>query len=218
LIKQERFEIEVLEKLNSRKFLNNLTFGGGTMLRLCFGLNRYSVDLDFWLTKKIDKKKLYREIKAYLAGQYVLKDSADKFYTVLFELKSKDYPRSLKIEIRKEIKKVKTEQAIAYSRYSNGQVFLKIVSLESMMESKIKAFLDRKEIRDVFDMEFLIKKGIILSAEKGTLRKLLKEMEILPKRDYTGKLAGVLEPAERKYYTSENFKILKSALREKLQG
>ena len=147
LIKQERFEIEVLEKLNSRKFLNNLTFGGGTMLRLCFGLNRYSVDLDFWLTKKIDKKKLYREIKAYLAGQYVLKDSADKFYTVLFELKSKDYPRSLKIEIRKEIKKVKTEQAIAYSRYSNGQVFLKIVSLESMMESKIKAFLDRKEIR-----------------------------------------------------------------------
>ncbi|MBI4243194.1 MAG: nucleotidyl transferase AbiEii/AbiGii toxin family protein, partial [Planctomycetes bacterium] len=48
LIRQERFELEVLDRLNSKKILTNLVFGGGSMLRLCFGLNRFSVDLDFW--------------------------------------------------------------------------------------------------------------------------------------------------------------------------
>jgi len=49
LIAQERFELEVLDRLKRGRFLERLVFGGGTMLRLCHGLNRYSVDLDFWL-------------------------------------------------------------------------------------------------------------------------------------------------------------------------
>ena len=51
LIKQEQFELEVLDRLKSGRFLDRLVFGGGTMLRLCFGLDRYSVDLDFWLLR-----------------------------------------------------------------------------------------------------------------------------------------------------------------------
>ena len=43
----EVFQIEVLDKMNSAKLLEPLVFGGGTMLRLCHELNRYSVDLDF---------------------------------------------------------------------------------------------------------------------------------------------------------------------------
>ncbi|MCD6228087.1 MAG: nucleotidyl transferase AbiEii/AbiGii toxin family protein [Candidatus Omnitrophica bacterium] len=52
LHKHEIFEIEVLEKLNNARFLEPLVFGGGTMLRLCWGLPRYLVDLDFWFIKK----------------------------------------------------------------------------------------------------------------------------------------------------------------------
>ncbi|MEA1927363.1 MAG: nucleotidyl transferase AbiEii/AbiGii toxin family protein [Candidatus Auribacterota bacterium] len=62
LIQQERFELEVLDRLKSARLLDRLVFGGGTMLRLCFGLNRYSVDLDFWLTKEIDTNKLLQII------------------------------------------------------------------------------------------------------------------------------------------------------------
>ncbi len=56
LIKQEQFEIEVLDRLKSGKFLDKLVFTGGTMLRLCYGLNRFSVDLDFRVYKEIDIK------------------------------------------------------------------------------------------------------------------------------------------------------------------
>lgn len=56
LKKQEQFEIEVLDKLKSGKFLDVLIFTGGSMLRLCQGLDRLSIDLDFWLYKEIDVK------------------------------------------------------------------------------------------------------------------------------------------------------------------
>ena len=48
----EIFEIEVFDRMKSARALNPLVFGGGTMLRLCHELNRYSTDLDFWFVKK----------------------------------------------------------------------------------------------------------------------------------------------------------------------
>ena len=213
LIKQEQFEMEILETLNSSKLLDNLVLGGGTMLRLCYGLNRFSVDLDFWVVKKISFDGLFKKFKNCFKEKYTITDSANKFYTLLFELKSKDYPRSIKIEIRKEKKDISTEQTIAYSRYSNIQVLLKAVSLKDMMTAKIDAFLNRKEIRDIFDMEFLIKKGIEPDAPRNRLQKVLKGIDSLKRSDYTVKLGSILPAKQRQYYLQENFKILKQALR-----
>jgi len=217
LIKQEEFELEVLDRLNSKKLLSGIIFTGGTMLRLCFGLGRFSVDLDFWIAKNTDNKKLFEGIRRCLAEFYMIKGSANKFRTLLFEIKSKGYPRSLKIEIRKENKKIKTETAIAYSKYSNAQVFLRVVSLPDMMRAKIEAFLGRKEIRDAFDLEFLLKKGVSLDAPPKTLKKVLAGIGRLTKKDYSAKLGSLLEEGQRKYYASENFKILKSAIGEKIR-
>lgn len=216
LIQQEQFELEVLDRLNSKKLLNNLVFGGGTMLRLCFGLDRFSVDLDFWVVKDINRNKIFSQIKAYLSQYYTLRDSADKFYTLLLEIKSSHYPRSLKIEIRKELKKIKTGQAIAYSKYSNRQVILRVVSLEEMMKAKLQALLERREIRDAFDIEFLLRRGIKIEATPETLKKVLQTIDTFTKNDYAVKLGSLLEGAERRYYSLENFKILKTAIKERL--
>jgi predicted nucleotidyltransferase component of viral defense system len=216
LIRQEKFELEVLEKLNSGKFLDNFIFTGGTMLRLCFGLPRFSTDLDFWVLNKVKGGGVFADIGKYLSGSYTVRDSADKYYTMLYEIKSPEYPRSLKIEIRKEAGKVQVEQAIAYSQYSNIQVLLKAAKPEEMMIRKIDAFLERKEIRDVFDMEFLIKKGIKPDAPAQKLKMVLKGIEGLSKNDYKVKLGSLLESGMRKYYISENFKILINAIREQI--
>ena len=155
-------------------------------------------------------------MRKYLGRFYTLTDATDKFRTLLFEVKSKDYPRRLKIEIRKEKKAVKTEAAIAYSKNSNIQVLLKAVSLDDMMALKIETFLDRGEIRDVFDIEFLLKKGIPLGAASRSLAKVLAKIDSFVKTDYSAKLGSLLEEDQRKYYTKENFKILKMAIAEKL--
>ncbi len=216
LRKQEQFEIEVLDKLKSGKFLDVLIFTGGSMLRLCHGLDRYSIDLDFWLYKKIDVKNYFEKLKEYLSRYYGLKDAENKFYTMIFEVKSKEYPRGLKIEIRKKSGKFKTDLSIAYSRYSSIQVFVRTLSLNEVMRSKIEAFLQRKEIRDVFDIEFLLKKGVKIKASSEEIRSLLKAISLLKKSDYLVKLGSILEPDNRKYYTSENFKILVSKLSEEM--
>jgi len=216
LIKQEQFELEVLDRLNSKRVLNDLIFAGGTMLRLCFGLNRFSVDLDFWIIKDTDTNKLFGDLKEYLSSYYELTDANNKFYTLLFEIRSNDYPRRLKIEIRKEIKKFKPEQAIAYSRYSNVQVFLKIAPLEVMMKSKSAAFLERKEIRDIYDIEFLLKKGVSIDISDEDMKKIIRGIDSFSKKEYSVKLGSLLDEEQRKYYVNENFKILKSAIYEKI--
>lgn len=214
LIKQERLELEVLDRLNSQRRLKDLVFGGGTMLRLCWGLNRFSVDLDFWVIRALNFDKIFRELKKCLGQFYTLTDCTNKFYTQLFEMKSKDYPQRLKLEVRKELKKINIEPAIAFSQYSNTQVFLNTVSLKDMMTAKIEAFLGRKEIRDAFDLEFLFKKGIPLDASAQVLEKVLRGINSLTKKDYSVKLGSLLEAKERNYYLTQNFKILEAAIKQ----
>jgi predicted nucleotidyltransferase component of viral defense system len=231
LIKQEQFELEALDRLQSGRFLNRLVFGGGTMLRLCYGLDRYSVDLDFWLLPAAGGKKRERDgesvpipspdddyaawfsgLRQFLTRFYEIRDAADKFHTLVIELKSPDYPRSLKLEMRKGVKITKTERAIAYSRHSSVQVYLRTIALPEMMASKIDAFLQRKEIRDVYDLEFLVKKGVTADISPEKADQILTAIAALTRQDYNVKLCSLLEADLRPYYRQNNFSILKSRL------
>jgi predicted nucleotidyltransferase component of viral defense system len=217
LIKQEQFELEVLDRLQSGRFLARLVFGGGTMLRLCYGLDRYSVDLDFWLLNKNGEKDFdhtawFSALRQFLTRFYEIRDAADKFHTLVIELKSPDYPSSLKLEMRKGVKITKTGRAIAYSRHSSVQVYLRTIALPEMMTSKIEAFLQRKEIRDAYDLEFLVKKGVTADISPEKADQVLTAIAALTRQDYNVKLCLLLEADQRPYYRQNNFMILKSHL------
>ncbi len=213
LIKQEQFELEVLDRLNSGRFLNQMAFGGGTMLRLCHGLDRYSVDLDFWLLSIDDYVQLFDDLQHYFARFYGLRDAANKFHTLIIEVKSPNYPRSLKVEMRKNVGDFNTEQAIAYSPFSSVQVFVRSISLQDMMNSKIEALLQRKEIRDAYDLEFLVKKGLKVDISPEKAGQLLAVIDDFTPYDYNVKLNSLLEADRRAYYRAYNFRILKDHLR-----
>lgn len=211
-IKQEIFEIEVLTRLNSAKILNILVFTGGTMMRLCHGLNRYSVDLDFWVIDKINFEKLLKKMEKDLSSDYIITDSLLKHRTLLVELKGLKYPRRLKIEIRREQKKIDIENSIAYSKFSNTQVYVRTVTLNDMMNSKIDTFIARGEIRDLFDIEFLIKKGVPIKTTMSNLQLIRDKISKLKKSDFTQKLGSILEKRDREYYIKDGFKILNAEL------
>ncbi len=208
LRKHEVFEIEVLEKLKNAKFLKSLVFAGGTMLRLCYELNRYSTDLDFWFIHKTDQKSYFNKLKEYLLKYYDLTDSQMKFNTLLFELRSKDYPKRLKIEIRREIKKCDCEDRIAFSKYSTSQVILKVHTLEQSMKNKIAAALNRKDIRDLFDIEFLLRQGVSIDISRNNLVELKEIIGGFKDKDYKVKLGSVLEADARNYYVKNGFSYL----------
>ena len=121
----EILEIEVLENLNSIRALDSIYFGGGTMLRLCHNLNRYSTDLDFWLKTDVDSPALFAKIKKALSDNYTINDATNKRFAMVLEFRSTKIKRSLKIEIRKEQHDFEWERKIAFSKFSNKQVIVK---------------------------------------------------------------------------------------------
>lgn len=215
LHQHELFEIEVLDKLKSAGVLEQLIFGGGTMLRLCHELNRYSADLDFWHVKEVQPESYFNKIQHIFRKDYEITDGQIKYYTFLFELRSPLYPKRLKVEIRREVKACDFEEKIAFSSFGTTQVLLKAHTLDQMMKNKIEAFLDRGEIRDCYDIEFLLRKGIALptdeSAKLLTFQTKLSRLKI---NDFKVKLGSILEKDMRSYYIENRFKFLVEKLAE----
>jgi len=213
LRQHEVFEIEVLEKMNSAKMLEPLVFGGGSMLRLCHELNRYSVDLDFWFVKKISKNAFFETGRKTFEKDYEITDAQMKHYTIFFELRSAQYPRRLKIEIRREWRECDYQQTIAFSRFSTRQVFLKAHTLDQTMKNKIEAFLDRGEIRDCFDIEFMLRRGVEMPLKDEEQSIVFqKKLARLKDRDFKVKLGSILEDDIREYYAINRFRFLQEKL------
>ncbi|WP_337865038.1 nucleotidyl transferase AbiEii/AbiGii toxin family protein [Ignavibacterium sp.] len=212
----ELLEIEILELLNSIRVLESLYFGGGTMLRLCHNLNRYSTDLDFWLDTSADSKQIYKSIRNSLSENYKLTDSMNKRNILLFEFKSPSVNRSLKIEIRKEQTNFDWEYKIAFSRFATKQVMVRALTLSQMMKNKFDALLSRKIIRDAFDIEFLLMRGIELPNDKEKLQAALLIINNFKERDFKVTLGSILDDNERIFYLENRFKLLKEEIVKKL--
>ena len=50
------------------------------------------------------KKEYFKKLKDYLSASYEITDAQAKFNTLLIEFRSANFPKRLKIEIRKELK------------------------------------------------------------------------------------------------------------------
>ncbi len=208
LRRHEIFEIEVLERLNSEKFLEPLVFGGGTMLRLCYELDRYSADLDFWFIKRAREGTYFKKLRRSLGRIYEVTDAHVKFYTLLFEIRSKEYPKRLKIEIRRKMKECDFQERIAFSKFSTKQVVLKVHTAEQTMKNKIEAAIERREVRDCYDIEFLLRKGVPLLTSRDKLVRLEETINKFKENDIKVTLGSLLEPEKRRYYAKNKFKFL----------
>ncbi len=208
----EKFEIQILDELKKAGFLDVLVFGGGTMMRLCYGLPRFSVDLDFWFSKKVHTASFFKKLLAFLEKKYTVTDSKNKYFTLLFEIKSKEYGRRLKLEIGKEVKKKGMESQIAYSVYSEKQVLVRVFSIEEMGRMKVAAALDRSEIRDFFDLEFLIRRKAFPPIPASQKTALLRKLSRMEKTSYLAVLGSLLDRELREYYRRNGFSFLQDYL------
>lgn len=208
LEKHEQFEMQVLTALQSVKLLDKLVFGGGTMLRLCHGLNRYSVDLDFYLKISSYKSRIFTDLQEAVNAHYNVSDFAMKRNTILAELSHADFPRKLKLEINTVHHYDDTDQVIAWSEHADEQVLVTAISLEKMMELKINALIDRKEIRDAFDIEFLMRRGVTGKISANHIRSVQSVIAGFKPADYKVKLGSIVSAEDRKYYNENGFRFL----------
>ncbi|NIW13749.1 MAG: hypothetical protein GWN31_07435, partial [Candidatus Thorarchaeota archaeon] len=89
----------------------------------------------------------------------------------------------LKVEIRKSVAAGgTTEEKIAFSPHFATQVLVRGFTLNQMFKNKVSALLDRVEIRDAFDLEFLARRGVDLDLSQQDKKKIIETLSGFTKR------------------------------------
>ncbi len=156
-----------------RRISNELIFKGGTALQKTYGLNRFSEDLDFTLSKKIelniiiDKVLTGMDIFGCDATKKKIKED-DLSITIQIRVKGPLYEGSDKslTYINLEVSK---REKVLLSPLMNSVVpiykdlppyLLPTMNPSEIMAEKIRALFTRERSRDLYDLYFLIKKGV----------------------------------------------------------
>jgi|SRR3989344_5032585 len=184
------------------KYPENFIFKGGTCLRICYGLERASEDLDFSTNLSISeiKKIVAKCLKEFDALNISYNIYSEKSYRgnirievrfngPLFQGDSRS-ANTLKIDFNKQ--KVKNKVAkVAQKLFSDVPLFT-IVALDEkeILAEKIRALINRGASRDLYDIWMLINKGTIID-NKLLVYKLKQEKS---------KLSNLKFPSEENYY------------------
>jgi len=209
LIEHEALQMAILKWLGSKRFLASLAFGGETMLRLCHELPRYSLDLEFSFFKQESYDGFYDRLYAALLKDHDVIDAQNGDHSIVAEVKRKRRTPKLKIAITKTMASPgSTEEKIAFSPHFPTQILVRGFTLQQMLQKKIASLLSRGEIRDAFDVEFFVRKGIDVNLPEVEKKKVLKKLKGFKKRDFDVKLGGILQPELRDYYRRKGFTYL----------
>jgi len=209
LIEHEALQMAMLQWLGSKRFLDSLVFGGETMLRLCHELPRYSLGLEFSFFKEESYDGFYDRLYAGLLRDHDVIDAQNGNHSIIVEVKRKRRMPKLKIAITKTMASPgSTEEKIAFSPHFPIQILVRGFTLQQMLQNKIVSLLSHGEIRDAFDVEFFVRKGIDLSLPEAEKEKVLKRLKGFKKRDFDVKLGGILQPELRDYYRRKRFAYL----------
>jgi predicted nucleotidyltransferase component of viral defense system len=170
---QEKNYIQLLILKSIYSFVSReLVFKGGIALSLFYSLNRFSEDLDFTLKENFDIKNLMNEISKDLEAfgvrnnVRILEDNPTSFsFRIGAEgpLFTKEIERCfVRVEISKREEVVKdVEVKEVKPIYADISPFLVIVmNAEEILAEKVRALLHRAKARDLYDLWFLLQKGV----------------------------------------------------------
>lgn len=155
----------------SRRTSHELIFKGGTALQKVFGLNRFSIDLDFTLNQALPVE-LFENIKRDFANFGVRAEferiEQKNSIKVKLAIEGPSYEGTertfivLRIEISlREKVLLEPETKEIFPTYSDLQPYLvKVMNLDEIVAEKLRAILTRDKARDVFDLRFLLNKGV----------------------------------------------------------
>jgi predicted nucleotidyltransferase component of viral defense system len=181
-----------------------LGFKGGTAAHLFYGLDRFSVDLDFDLLDESKEDFVFEEVRKILENYGTVKEADKKrfnlFYMLSYDNKSPG-AQNIKVEINRR------EFGSKYDVRDYLGISMKVIIKEDMAAHKLVAMYERlgKANRDVFDTWFFLERNWpinkqIAEARTGMSFKdfLKKCIDLLEKIDNKNILAGMGELLDEK--------------------
>ncbi|MGB8467872.1 MAG: nucleotidyl transferase AbiEii/AbiGii toxin family protein [Candidatus Babeliales bacterium] len=188
-----------------------LGFKGGTAAYLFYGLDRFSVDLDFDLLDSSQEHQVFEQLKKIVAEYGVIKESREKRYTLFFMLSYNDKLQKIKVEVNRR------DFGSRYEVKSYLGIAMKVMVKEDMVAHKMVAMLERlgNANRDIFDTYFFLKHGWpindqIITKRTGLsmhqfLKKCIEELEAMSNRDILSGLGELLD-AKKKAWVKEKLR------------
>ena len=167
------------------KYGDSVIFKGGTCLKICYGLERASEDLDFSYNLSFSKlKKIIKDclISFDLLGiDYFNLIEKEFERNIRFEIKFKgplfkgnlNSANNLKIDFNKNKVFFKNAKVIK-QEFSDVPSFVLVTLAEKeILAEKVRAIINRKQARDLYDLWILLSKNI--EVDKDLIKKKLKE-------------------------------------------
>lgn len=190
-IEKELLHYEILNAMDEGGLLDRLVFQGGTSLRLCYGAERYSEDLDFSGGRDFDRKGLdtLKDCVAHAVGdRYHVSisvkeprqtESLVSAWTVIVDTtpKCKDILRQ---RIKIEVVSIDAHDPVIRPLKVNyeglgdySDIMLAVESKEEILADKIESFVcsDHVRYRDLWDLAWLSKQPGVQQNKVQDLRK-----------------------------------------------
>ncbi|TRZ83498.1 hypothetical protein D4R86_00695 [bacterium] len=157
------------------RFFPKAILHGGTAIWRCFGSNRFSEDLDFYLSS-FSKSKIDQFIKSLESLGF----SKLKFKRTKNAIFSKFEYGEVIIRFEALIKEIKDYTTMSFEMIDGNFIIVNTLSTKTLLEEKINSYLSRKKIRDLYDIFFLLEFIEKNSQTRNTLNDFLKKYS-LPK-------------------------------------
>ncbi len=216
IVAREFIQVLFLKELYSQNFSKGIFFKGGTCIRLIYGGQRFSEDLDF--TVMMDEKefdsiieKFFREMENKYPIKLKEKESfVGKTFLITARMNSLENSVYIKLDFsfRKDIINPSKEIIMENEYPVVFTNFIYCLSKDELLAGKIRAFLNREKYRDIYDIWMLLELGA--KFDKDLVQKKLdyykeiysskdvsERMKTLSSKDFASELKPFVSIEER---------------------
>ena len=201
----EYLQILFLNCLYKERLAEKIYFKGGTCLHLFYNSPRFSEDLDFSTSlsgKRIKGflKEVIKEFQIEVPGSsliFIYQGKNSLRFRLKYESKILKFPQTIRLDF--SLEKIFLEPNILSLKTKFPVNFFPLVSCqkeEEILVEKIRAFLWRGKGRDVFDLWYLLDKGVLIN--KKLLEKKLKKTNLEFRKEFF--LEKIKDYPEKKIY------------------
>lgn len=180
-----------------------LGFKGGTAALLFYGLDRFSVDLDFDLLADDEEDRVFIRIGQIIEKYGQIKESYQKRFNLFYLLSYRKGEQQIKVEINRR------QFGSSYEIKTLLGVSMLVMVQPDMFAHKLVAMSERlsKTSRDLYDVWYFLTKNFLLNEDIVTARTnlILKQLvtncidqiEKIPDRSILTGLGELLNPSQK---------------------
>ncbi|MBI2340473.1 MAG: nucleotidyl transferase AbiEii/AbiGii toxin family protein [Deltaproteobacteria bacterium] len=154
-----------------------LGFKGGTAALMFYGLDRFSVDLDFDLLDAARADDVFERVKRILSPYGAMRDAEKKRFNLFFAISYEEAARNIKVEVNLR------SFGSRYEIKSHLGIPMLVMVREDMFAHKLVAMKERigKTNRDIYDVWFFLKNRWPLNQEIVERRTKMPLKDFLPR-------------------------------------